>query len=58
MTFWDDSSAETAPAWDAGAIRLPLTASIEQATTHEGGANRQSGGRRDHLLPRLIHCPA
>jgi hypothetical protein len=29
MTFSDNALAETAPAWDAQAIRLALTASIE-----------------------------
>jgi hypothetical protein len=29
MTFSDNAMAETAPAWDAQAIRLALTASIE-----------------------------
>ncbi len=58
MTFSDNALAETAPVWDARAIRLPLTASIDQATTHKEGAARRSSGRRDHLPPRLIHRPS
>jgi hypothetical protein len=50
--------------WDVGgdcprlvalAIRLSLTASIEQATMHEEGAARRSSGRRDHLLLHSIN---
>ncbi len=55
MIFLDNALAETAPAWDAKAIRLSLNASIEQATAHEEGAARRSSSRRDHLLPLSIH---
>ncbi len=38
MIISDNALAEIAHTWDAQAIRLPLTASIEQATTNEEGA--------------------
>ncbi len=35
MTISDNALPEIVPAWDAQAIRFPLTVSMELATTHE-----------------------
>ncbi len=43
MTFSDNALAETARTWDAEAIRLALTASIESATNEASG---NSGARK------------
>jgi hypothetical protein len=44
LTFSNNALADIAPAWDAQAISLPMTASIKQGTMHEAGTARQSGG--------------
>ncbi len=55
MRFSDNALAETAPAWDAQAIRLALTSSMEQATTHKEGAPLKMGAKNWSVSISCFH---